>query len=114
MKHIKSYKLFESLNSPEDILKNISLDLSDEGLYIYFPNDNKFGGKFYLSVEDKDKIFCKNYPKDDMDWLYGKPIINDFIDKLKDFDLIRDVHYKIYAGGLGVNFVFDDKNVVEI
>jgi hypothetical protein len=114
MRYIKPYKLFESLNSPEDILKNISLDLSDEGLYIDFPNDNKFGGKFYLSVEDKDKIFCKNYPKDDMDWLYGKPIINDFIDKLKDFDLIRDVHYKIYAGGLGVNFVFDDKNVVEL
>ena len=49
-----------------------------------------------------------------MDWLYGKPLINDFIDKLKDFDLIRDVHYKIYGGGLGVNFVFDDKNVVEL
>ena len=114
MKFLQTYKLFESLNSPEDIFKNISLDLSDEVVYIYVPNDNKFGGKFYLSVEDKDKIFCKNYPKDDMDWLYGKPIINDFIDKLKDFDLIRDVHYKIYGGGLGVNFVFDDKNVVEI
>jgi hypothetical protein len=49
-----------------------------------------------------------------MDWLYSKPIINDFIDKLEHFDLIRDIHYKLYAGGTGVNFVFDDKGVVEL
>ena len=113
MKHLKGYKVFEN-KSPESILKNIALDLSDVGLYVEFPNDNKFGGKFYLSILDKDKIFCKSYPEDDMDWLYSKPIINDFIDKLEHFDLIRDIHYKLYAGGSGVNFVFDDKGVVEL
>lgn len=112
MKHLKTYKLFES-NKPEDILCDIALDLSDEGLHVQFPNDNKFGGKFYLSIEDKDKIFCKDYPINDMDWLLGKPIMNEFFNKLKNFNLFQDRDYKVYAGGLGVNFVFDDKNVIE-
>ncbi len=113
MRYLKKYKLFEA-NQPEEILTNIALDLSDEGLYVQFPNDNKFGGKFYLSIEDKDKIFCKDYPINDMDWLWGKPIINEFVNKLKDFDLFQDKDYKVYGGGLGVNFVFDDKNVIEL
>lgn len=114
MKHLKTYKLFERYQSPEDILRDISLDLSDEGLYIDFPNDNKFGGRFYLSIEDKDKIFCKNYPEDDMDWLLSKPIINELIDRLQGFGFKRDEDYKLYGGGLGVNFVFDDKNIIEL
>ena len=32
---------------------------------------------------DKDKIFCKDYPINDMDWLLGKPIMNEFFNKLR-------------------------------
>ena len=113
MRYLKTYKIFENLN-PEKILWDISLDLSDEGLYVSFPEDRKFGDKFYLSIEDIDKVFCRNYPEDDMDWLWGKPIIIEFIDRLKDFDLIQDRDYKVYGGGLSVNLVFDDKNVVQL
>ena len=47
MRYLKTYKIFENLN-PEKILWDISLDLSDEGLYVSFPEDRKFGDKFYL------------------------------------------------------------------
>ena len=55
MKYLQKYKIFESVSddayekSPEDILREISLDLSDEGLYIDFPNDNKFYEFLYVS-----------------------------------------------------------------
>jgi hypothetical protein len=101
-------------NTPESILRDIALDLSDEGLYVQFPNDGKFDGKFYLSIEDKDKIFCKDYPTNDMDWLWGKPIMNEFVDRLEGFNLFQDRDYKVYGGGLGVNFVFDDENNIEL
>ncbi len=114
MKYIKSYKIFESNWSPEDILKELSIELSDAGLYVEFPNDNKFSDRFYLSIEDKDKIFCKNYPEDDMDWLHGKPIINKLFQELEDFGFVRDKDYKVYGGGLGVNIVFDDKNIIKL
>jgi hypothetical protein len=49
-----------------------------------------------------------------MDWLYGKPIINDFFKELESFGFVRDRDYKVYGGGLGVNIVFDDKSVVKL
>ena len=112
---IKKYiKFLESNWTPEDILKELSLDLKDNGLHIDFPNDNKFGGKFYLSIDDIDKVFCKNYPKDDMDWLNNKPIMLKFYDELSDFGFKRDIDFKLYGGGTGVNIVFDDKKVVKL
>ena len=114
MKWVKTYKLFESKWTPEEILRELSWDLSDAGLHTDFPNDGKFGGRFYLSIEDKDRVFCKNYPEDDMDWLHGKPIINDFFKELESFGFVRDRDYKVYGGGLGVNIVFDDKSVVKL
>lgn len=73
---IKKYKMFlESLKelSPKDILNELGIDLVDAGLYVEFPNDNKFSGKFYMAISDNDKVFCKNYPEDDLDWLFNKP-----------------------------------------
>lgn len=67
-----------------------------------------------MAVEDKDKVYCKDYPMDDMDWLYGKDIINNLFEELSGFGLIRDKDYKVFAGGLGVNLVFDNKDVVKL
>jgi hypothetical protein len=115
MKYLKSFFKFESTDwSAEEILKELSIQMSDAGLYVEFPNDNKFDGKFYLSIEDRDRVFCKKYPEDDMDWLHGKPIIDKLFQELKDFGLVRDKHYKVYAGGLGVNIVFDEKNLIKL
>lgn len=114
MKYLKSYKLFESSWSPEDILTELTIEMYDAGLYVEFPNDNKFGGDFYVSIEDKDKIFCKNYPEDDMDWLYGKPIINGLFRELEDFGFVRDKDYKVYGGGTGVNIVFTNKEDIKL
>jgi hypothetical protein len=114
MKHLISYKVFESKWNPEEILRELSWNLLDVGLQVGFPDDNKFGGRFYLSVEDKDRVFCKNYPEDDMDWLHGRPIINDFFKELESFGFVRDRDYKVYGGGLSVNIVFDDKSVVKL
>ncbi len=112
---IKNWKMFNESNwSPEDILIELSLELKDEGLYVELPNDNKFGGKFYVAISDYDKVFCKNYPQDDMDWLYDKPIMLNFYKELEEFGLIRDKDYKIYGGGAGINLVFDDKRVVKL
>jgi len=112
---IKNWKMFnESTWKPEDILLELSLELKDEGLYVEFPNDNKFGGKFYMAISDDDKVFCKNYPQDDMDWLYNKPIMLNFYKELEEFGLVRDKDYKIYGGGAGVNLVFDDERVVKL
>ena len=112
---IKNFRMFnESSWSPEDILLELSLELKDEGLYVNFSNDNKFGGDFYMAISDDDKVFCKNYPKDDMDWLYNKPTMLNFYKELVEFGLVRDKDYKVYGGGTGVNLVFDNKNVVKL
>lgn len=114
---IKKYKMFlESLKelSPEDILNELSIDLVDAGLYVEFPNDNKFNGNFYMAISDDDGVFCKNYPEDDLDWLHNKPIMMEFYKELEDFGLKRDKDYKLYGGGLGVNLVFEDKKVVKL
>lgn len=113
---IKNWKMFkeESNWQPQDILIELSLELKDVGLYVNFPKDNKFAGKFYLAISDDDKVFCKNYPQDDMDWLYNKPIMLNFYKELEEFGLIRDKDYKIYGGGTGVNLVFDDEKVIKL
>lgn len=114
---IKKWVIFkESLekSNTEYILKELSWELIDAGLKFEFPNDNKFNGRFYLSISDDNKIFCKNYPKDDLDWLYNKDIMINFYKELEEFGLVRDKDYKIYGGGLGVNLVFDDKSVVKL
>ena len=113
---IKNFEMFkeESTWEPQDILFHLTLELMDEGLYVDFPKDNKFPDKFYLSISDYDKVFCKNYPKDDMDWLYNKPIMLDFYKELEEFGLIRDKDYIVYGGGTGVNLVFDDKKVIKL
>lgn len=112
---IKNWEMFNESNwNPEDILIELSLELKDAGLYVEFPNDNKFAGRFYMAISDNNKVFCKNYPQDDMDWLYNKPIMLNFYKELEEFGLIRDKDYKIYGGGTGVNLVFDDKSVVKL
>lgn len=112
LNHVKLMESFEW--TPEDILMEISLPLQDKGLKVRVKNDSKFDWKFYLEIDDTDKIFCKNYPEDDMDWLWGKPVINEFIQDLEDFGLQRDVYFKIYAGGTGVNVVFDDPTIIKL
>ena len=116
MRYLKTYKIFESSDfTPEEILKELSLELTDAGLQVEIHTNNpKFDGDLHIEITDNDKVFCKNYPEDDMDWLYGKPIINNFFDELSDFGFIRDKDYKVYGGGLGVNVVFTDKNIVRL
>lgn len=115
MKYLKSYKTFESSGwTPEEILKELAIEMTDAGLHVDVPNDNKFGGRLYLAIEDKDKVFCKDYPMNDMDWLYGKPIIRDLFTELGHFGFVRDRDYKVYGGGLLVNIVFDDKDIVKL
>jgi hypothetical protein len=101
-------------DDPEEVLTELTWDLVDAGLYVSFPKDNKFDGKFYLSISDIDKIFCKEWPKNDMDWLYNKPIMLDFYKEIEDFGLKGDRDFKIYGGGLHVNLVFDNKEVVKL
>jgi hypothetical protein len=113
--HYLESKIKESVSfDPEDILTELTWDLVDAGLYVTLPKDNKFDGKFYLSISDTDKRFCKEYPRNDMDWLYNKPIMLDFYKEIEDFGLKRDKDFKIYGGGLGVNLVFDNKEVVKL
>lgn len=112
---IKNWEMFNESNwNPEDILIKLSLELKDAGLYVEFPSDMKFSGRFYMAISDNDKVFCKNYPQDDLDWLYNKPIMLNFYKELEEFGLIRDKDYKIYGGGTGVNLVFDDKRVIKL
>lgn len=121
MKHIIKYKSFKfnSINeksdwTPHEILREITIDLYDSGLQINFPDDNKFGGKFYLEIFDGDHKFCKEWPENDMDWLFGKPPITDFLKTLDSWDLIRNKDYKLYGGGLGVNVVFEESGIEKL
>lgn len=117
---IKKYnKFLESHQSPEDILFELSHDLRDAGLYVrIIQYDRRFRTDLYelfVNVDDNDKIFCKNYPVDDMDWLYDKPIINDFYENLCDmFNLRSNVDIYLYSGGTGVTFAFTKSGVEKI
>lgn len=117
LRYLKRYNIKEKYSSnwkPEEILNELSIELRNNGLYVNYRNDNKFGGKFYLEINDKDKLYCKNYPIDELDWLWGKKIIIDFLTELDDFGFIRDVDYRIYGGGTSVNIVFDDKKRIKL
>lgn len=112
---IKSYEMFiESITNSEYILRELTWELIDIGLQVNFYKDNKFNQKFYMSITDNDKILCKNYPEDDLDWLYNKSIMMEFYKELEEFGLKRDKDYKVYGGGLGVNLVFEDEKVVKL
>ena len=109
----------ESVNwSPEEIINELTWGLKDAGLQVNVysgkyikhrrvsANHPRFEGEFHVEITDNNRVVCKNYPEDDMDWLYNKPIIMDFFDELTDFGLIRDKDYKVYGGGTSVNLVF--------
>jgi hypothetical protein len=114
MKRVKMFNEYNDfeLGSTEDILSDLVIDLIDTGLSVEFKSDNRFGGYFYVNIEDIYKIFCKEYPINDMDWLYNKPIMLEFYERLRQFGLKRDLDFKIYGGGLVVNLVFEDKYIV--
>jgi hypothetical protein len=114
MKRVKMFNEYNDfeLGSTEDILSDLVIDLIDNGLSVEFKSDNRFDGYFYVNIEDIYKIFCKEYPINDMDWLYNKPIMLEFYERLRQFGLKRDLDYKIYGGGLVVNLVFEDKYIV--
>lgn len=113
-------KSTKSMADKLGLLQDLSVDLSDEGLYVKVTTDDprfkrKTGEQYvYLRIDDNDKVFCKNYPKDDMDWLSTKPIIEDFIKNLEGFGMHRDKDYKVYAGGTSVTLIFSGKGVDSI
>ena len=116
MKYLIKYKIFESkdIQSKIDLLQDLSIDLSDEGLYVQITTeDNRFQRKkginyIYLKIDDKDRILCKDYPeKNDADWLVNYPIIHSFIQRLQDFGIYRDVDYKVFGGGTTATLVFE-------
>jgi hypothetical protein len=124
----KKEKIFnESVNwSPEEIINELTWGLKDAGLQVNVysgkyikhrrvsANHPRFEGELHVEITDNDKVFCKNYPEDDMDWLYGKPVIMNFFDELTDFGLIRDKDYKVYGGGLNVNLVFQKEGIDKV
>jgi hypothetical protein len=114
MKRVKMFNEYNDfeLGSTEDILSDLVIDLIDAGLSVEFKSDDKFHVNFYINIEDTYKIFCKEYPINDMDWLYNKPIMLEFYERLRQFGLKRDLDFKIYGGGLVVNLVFEDKYIV--
>ena len=114
MKYLKRFNESSDF-TPEEIMKELTLTLLDAGLQV-----NVYSGEYKKSnhprfeITDNNKVFCKDYPKDDMDWLYGKPVIMNFFDELTDFGLIRDKDYKVYGGGLGVNLVFQKEGLNKV
>jgi hypothetical protein len=110
---LQKYKFFISESAKDDqmaILKELSLDLSDVGLDVKISDRDtrweEVRGGIFVVITDKDKIFCPRWPDDGLDWLWGKSIITTFIEKLKDFGLKYDRHYRVYAGGLSVTLAF--------
>lgn len=113
MKHLKKFN--ESKFQEEmDILKDLSLELKDEGLKITVSeSDSRFHKKdaIYFKIEDTDKIFCKEYPEtNEMDWLYNKPIMMEFYKTLEAYGLKQDRDYKLCGGGTSVTLIFQGKN----
>ena len=117
----------ESVNwSPEEIINELTWGLKDAGLQVNvysgeykYSNHPRFEGELHVQITDENKVVCKEYPEDDMDYqdnmaLYNKPIIMDFFDELTDFGLIRDKDYKVYGGGTSVNLVFQKENIIKL
>ena len=120
MKYLKRFNESSDF-TPEEIMKELTLGLLDVGLQVNvysgkykYSNHPQWEGELHVEIKDNGKVFCKNYPKDDMDWLYGKPVIMNFFDELTDFGLIRDKDYKVYGGGLGVNLVFQKEGLDKV
>lgn len=126
MKYLKRFNESSDF-TPEEIMKELTLTLLDAGLQVDIysgeykkSNHPRFEGELHVEITDNNKVFCKEYPKDDvlhfhqMDWLYGKPVIMNFFDELTDFGLIRDKDYKVYGGGLNVNLVFQKENIIKL
>jgi hypothetical protein len=108
MKYLKKFN--ESRWSPEDILNELTLNLKDAGLEVKISDeDTRFHGKgtLFVLITDVNRVFCKKYPEDDLDWLVSKDIMKEFFTDITDFGLIRDKDYKVYGGGLSVTLVFD-------
>lgn len=110
---LKRYKKFleSSKTEFELMLRDISFDLEDDyNLYVeeFDSSDSRniFStprGKddpiVFLRITDRDKIYCKNYPENYMDWLFGKDVINNFISQELDrLNLVNDEDYYIYGG----------------
>jgi len=123
---LKRYKKFleSSKTEFELMLRDISFGLEDDyNLYVeeFDSSDSRniFStprGKddpiVFLRITDRDKIYCKNYPENDMDWLFGKDVINNFISQELDrLNLVNDEDYYIYGGGLSVTFAFTKKAI---
>jgi hypothetical protein len=110
MKYLVYFR--ESLEEEMSLLKDLSADLSDDGLFVSVSSYNPhfyFEDSIYLKIEDTNQVYCKEYPKNDMDWLVDKPIILDFFKRLEKFGMVRDRDYKVYGGGLSVTLIFDKK-----
>jgi hypothetical protein len=112
MKKIKEFNEFKM--TPIEILNELTLELQDSGLKVNIGNNPKFDNKPTIVIEDVDQIYCKEYPENDMDWLFGKPIINELFEDLKAFGLEYDKDYRVYAGGLGVNIVFTPETLKRV
>lgn len=106
MEHLKKYGEW----TKEDILKELCLNLLDAGLYVNID----LNSKYHVDICDKDKIFCKKYPEDDLDWLYNKDIMMEFYQDLEAFGLEREKDYIIYGGGLGVRIVFNKSGLKKL
>lgn len=97
--------------------------LQDMGLFVEITEEpfGFFKGDLFLRITDENKILCKNYPKDDLDWLMDKEPINKFIGMLEDKlflerseKQINEKDYNIYGGGLGVTFCFTESGIKKI
>lgn len=105
--------------TPKEILDELTLPLKDAGLYVIVSNHDDRGiisdsGDFFVKIDDNDRVFCKEYPYNDMDWLHGKPIIDEFFKDLDTFGLIRDKDYKVFGGGLGVTLSFTKEGLERV
>jgi hypothetical protein len=130
---LKRYKKFleSSKTEFELMLRDISFGLEDDyNLYVEEFDSSDSSANFlirqlifstprgkddpivFLRITDRDKIYCKNYPENDMDWLFGKDVINNFISQELDrLNLVNDEDYYIYGGGLSVTFAFTKKAI---
>ena len=103
-------KIFEDFEDTKmTLLKDLSIELIDNGLDVTCSRkDHRFHFKnsIYLVVSDTNKKFCTKWPRDDSDWLYNKPIMMEFYDRMSKFGFIRDRDYNVYGGGPTVTLIF--------
>jgi hypothetical protein len=101
----------------EEIIEHLCLELRDIGLRVTIYDGNshigQYYGKFVIEICDIDSVVC-NYPKDEMDWLYNKPIMMDFYKDLSTVGIERDIDYKLYGGGNTAHIVFDNKEIIKL